>query len=367
MLLLVIACVASGLIVSGLATGLMRSIAPRVGLIDRPNARKVHTIPTPLGGGVGVWLGLVVPLLTAQLIALALQGTSQPPDWLPADLARHLQGVSFRAGELWLILGCGTVLVALGIVDDLRNLTWQPKLIIQFAVAIALVVGGVRATIFAPAPWIGWTITVLWIVVLTNAFNFLDNMDGLSGGIGLIAAVFFAVIMLTGTSQPRWFVAGFLLILAGSLAGFLLHNWSPAKIFMGDAGSCLVGMLLAAMTVAGTFYEYGQNTSRHVMFAPLCVLAVPLYDFTSVVLIRLSQGRSPFHADKWHFSHRLVEMGMTRVQAVLTIHLLTITTGLAGLLLYHVSTWTGAGIVLALVGCLLALIAILERTALTRE
>lgn len=366
MLLLVVACVTSGLIVSGLATGLMRQVAPRIGLIDNPNARKVHATPTPLGGGIGVWLGLVVPLLAAQLVAMVLQGESQPPAWLPADLARHLQGVSFRAGELWLILGCGTVLVALGILDDFRNLPWQPKLLVQFLVAIALVAGGVRATIFAPAPLIGWTVTVLWIVVLTNAFNFLDNMDGLSGGIGLIAAVFFAVIMLTGTSEPRWLVAGFLLILAGSLAGFLLHNRPPARIFMGDAGSCLLGMLLAAMTVAGTFYEYGQNSSRHVMLAPLCVLAVPLYDFTSVVLIRLSQGRSPFHADKWHLSHRLVQMGMSRVQAVLTIYLLTITTGLGGLLLYHVPTWTGAGTVIALVGCLLLLIAILERTALTR-
>ena len=121
----------------------------------------------------------------------------------------------------------------------------------------------------------GAVVTFGWIVVLTNAFNFLDNMDALSAGIGLIASVFFAVIMLAGTSQPRWFVAGVLLILAGSLAGFLVHNRPPARIFMGDAGSCLLGMLLAAFTVLGTFYEHGQTQSRHVI--PIGTAALGLF------------------------------------------------------------------------------------------
>jgi UDP-GlcNAc:undecaprenyl-phosphate GlcNAc-1-phosphate transferase len=131
---------------------------------------------------------------------------------------------------------------------------------------------------------------------------------------------------------------------------------------MGDAGSCLIGLWLACMTVVGTFYEYGQ-TRTHVILAPLCVLAVPLYDFCSVVLIRLSQGRSPFHADKCHFSHRLVELGMSPAQAVLTIHLVTLTTGLGGVLLYQVEGWTGAVLVMLLVLCMLAVIAILETAA----
>ena len=209
---------------------------------------------------------------------------------------------------------------------------------------------------------IGSMLSAFWIVLIVNAFNFLDNMDGLSAGIGVIAAAMFAAIMLGGTGHPHLFVAGFLLLLAGSLAGFLCYNWPPAKIFMGDTGSCLIGLWLACMTVVGTFYDYRQ-TGTHVILAPLCVLAVPLYDFCSVVLIRLSQRRSPFHADNCHFSHRLVELGMSRPQAVLTIHLVTLTTGLGGVLLYQVKGWPGAIVVMVLVVCMLAVIALLETAA----
>jgi len=364
MLVLIAACTLSGLLVSTVVTALMRRAAPRWGLVDHPNSRKVHVQPTPLGGGIGIACGVLLPLLAAQVgVWLAAHGLL-PGDWCPPELAEHLAGVSFRSGQLWSIVAGGMAIAALGLLDDVSPLRWQPKLAVQLVVAGALVAGGVRGTLFVNAPWIGWTVTVLWIVVLTNAFNFLDNMDGLSGGIGLIASVLFAVIMLTGTSQPHLFVAGFLFVLAGALAGFLFHNWPPARIFMGDAGSCLIGLFLASMTVVGTFYDYGE-TGTHVILAPLCVLAVPLYDFCSVVCIRLSQGRSPFHADKCHFSHRLVELGMTRAQAVMTIHLITLTTGLAGLLLYQVKGWAGATLVMFLVVCMLAVIAILETAART--
>ncbi|MBI3861385.1 MAG: undecaprenyl/decaprenyl-phosphate alpha-N-acetylglucosaminyl 1-phosphate transferase [Planctomycetia bacterium] len=359
MLLLIAGCAALGLAVSAGLTALMRRLAPRLGLIDQPAARKVHAVPTPLGGGLAIAGGVVAPLAAAQLAVWAASHGKFPASWIPPDLAEHLAGVTFRSGQLWTIVAAGAVILILGLIDDRRALRWQPKLFVQFAVAVALVTAGIRATLFVEAPWIGWIATVLWIVVLTNAFNFLDNMDGLAGGIGMIAASMFAAIMLTGTSEPHWFVAGFLLLIAGSLGGFLFHNWSPAKIFMGDAGSCLVGMWLACMTVVGTFYDY-RRAGTHVILAPLCVLAVPLYDFCSVVLIRLSQGRSPFHADKCHFSHRLVELGMTRKQAVLTIHLVTLTTGLAGLLLYQVGGWPAALLVVLLVVCMLAVIAILE-------
>lgn len=359
MLLLITACAGYGLVVSALLTALMRRVAPRLGLVDQPNARKVHVVPTPLGGGLAIAGGVLIPLATAQLAVWAASHNMLPADWVPAELAAHLAGVTFRSGQLWTIVLAGVVISILGLIDDRHALRWQPKLFVQCAVAVALVVAGVRATLFVDVPWIGWIVTALWIVVLTNAFNFLDNMDGLSGGIGLIAATMFAVIMLTGTTEPHWFVAGFLLLIAGSLGGFLFHNWPPARIFMGDTGSCLIGLWLACMTVVGTFFDYGR-TGTHVILAPLCVLAVPLYDFCSVVMIRLSQGRSPFHADKCHFSHRLVELGMSRKQAVLTIHLVTLTTGLGGLLLYQVNGWPAALLVVLLVVCLLAVIAILE-------
>jgi len=362
MLVLIAACTLSGFAVSTAVTAALRRLAPRWGLVDRPNSRKVHVVPTPLGGGLGIAAGVILPLAAAQVaVGLVARGLL-PADWIPPELAGHLAGVAYRSGQLWSIVAAGIVVAALGLIDDIRALSWQPKLALQLVVATALVAGGVRGTLFVEAPWIGWGATLLWIVVLTNAFNFLDNMDGLSGGIGLIAALIFAAIMLTGTGRPHLFVAGFLLVLAGAIGGFLVNNWPPAKIFMGDAGSCLIGLWLACTTVVGTFYEYGQ-TRTHVILAPLCVLAVPLYDFCSVVLIRLLQGRSPFHADKCHFSHRLVELGMSRAQAVLTIHLITLTTGLGGVLLYQVEGWVGATLVMLLVLCLLAIIAILETAA----
>ena len=352
-------CFFPAFIVSVLATAAMRRIAPRFGLIDRPAARKFHVNPTPLGGGIGIWLGVVVPLACAQAAAWLLLNGHLPTSWVPPELAIHLEGVLYRSGQMWAIVAGGTILAFMGLLDDYRALPWAPRLAVQGCVALGVVLAGVRATVFVPYPWVGAALTVLWILVLVNSFNFLDNMDGLSAGIGLVAASLFAVVMLTSTGEPRWLVGGVLLILAGALTGFLCHNWPPARIFMGDSGSYFMGLLIACSTVLGTFYE-AEIGSRHVILAPLCVLAVPLYDFASVMVIRLSQRRSPFHPDKSHFSHRLVDLGMKPRNAVLTIHLATLTTGLGALLLYQVPGWTGAMLVVSLVTCILAIIAILE-------
>ncbi|HID24797.1 MAG TPA: undecaprenyl/decaprenyl-phosphate alpha-N-acetylglucosaminyl 1-phosphate transferase, partial [Planctomycetaceae bacterium] len=221
---------------------------------------------------------------------------------------------------------------------------------------------GVRATVFVPYPWVGLFLSVLWILVLINAFNFLDNMDGLSSGIAFISSALFAAIMLVGTSEPHWLVGGVLLVLAGALAGFLWFNWPPARVFMGDSGSYFIGLMLACATLLGTFYEFETSGGehRHVILAPVFILAVPLYDFCSVILIRLREGRSPFHPDKSHFSHRLVQMGFAPRNAVLTIHLATLTTGLGGLLLYRVRDWFSALLIAFLIACVLAIVGILE-------
>ena len=360
MVFLIAACFGSALLVSIVATRIVRQLAPKLGLIDQPAARKVHVTPTPLGGGIGIWLGVVIPLAAAHLMVWLIAQQDQPPKWLPEEFWPHLDGMLNQAGQLWGIVAGGTVLSVMGLIDDRKNLPWQPRLVIQILVACALAASGVRATVFAPWPWLGFIIAVGWMLVLINSINFLDNMDGLTGGIGLIASLMFAVIMLTALSEPRWFVAAVLLILAGSLTGFLWWNWSPASIFMGDTGSYFVGLMLASMTIVGTFYEESPTIGRHVMLAPLCVLAVPLYDFTSVMLIRLREGRSPFSPDKSHFSHRLVELGLQPRNAVLTVHLATLTTGIGGLLLYKVPDWSSAVIVLGLIACVLFIVAILE-------
>lgn len=355
--LFVLGCLVPAFWVSFAATGIVRVLAPRWGLIDKPAARKFHVTPTPLGGGIGIWCGVVIPLLSAQLLYLWLGKRTQT--WLPMGATEILDAVAYRAPQLWMVVGCATVLAIVGLMDDFRPLGWKPRMALQLLMAAVVVLSGVRATIFVENPWVGGGLSVLWFVVLVNSFNFLDNMDGLSSGIALIVSGVFAAMMLTGGTEPRWLVAGFFLVLAGSLLGFLCHNWSPARIFMGDAGSYFIGFSIASMTVLGTFYTK-DATDRHVMMAPFCVLAIPLYDICSVVLLRLREGRSPFQPDKRHFSHRLVAMGLRPVHAVLTVHLATLTTCLGGIVLYSVPSWSTSIAPLAMVACVLLIIAVLE-------
>ncbi|WP_459554600.1 MraY family glycosyltransferase [Lacunimicrobium album] len=356
----VLSCLIPTFFLSLSLTGLMRLIAPRVGLIDKPAARKVHTTPTALGGGVGIVLGFLIPMgIALALINIkAFEPTLQ--NVLGPDLLEHVDGMRFKTPQMLLILGSGLIIAVMGLMDDLRPLGWKLRFGVQILLSSLIVYNGVNATVFVSHPVISGVLSVLWLVTLINAFNFLDNMDALTGGIGFIACCIFSVIMLNMTGEPRWFVAGTLLCLAGAIAGFLVHNWPPAKIFMGDAGSTFIGLMLGTMSISGTFYDESMP-SRHVILAPLCVLAIPLYDFTTVILIRLKRGLSPWHPDKNHFSHRLVELGLSRKYAVMTIHLATLTTGLAGLLLYSVDTWPPAWTILAIVFCVMAIITVLER------
>jgi UDP-GlcNAc:undecaprenyl-phosphate GlcNAc-1-phosphate transferase len=342
----------SAFIASLLLTPLIRRLAPVMGLVDQPGLRKVHVTPTPMGGGIAVFLGLLIPVVlfvvTGGFVATESFAALSAEVSAKAELRWQMTGIAAGACILFLV----------GLADDRWNLSWKLRLGLQVLVAYGVTRTGVQATVFVQQPWIGIAITVLWILILTNAMNFLDNMDGLSAGIGVIASLMSAGILLLMVREAHWCVAFVLLILSGSLSGFLVWNRPPASIFMGDSGSNLIGFLLATLTVTGSFYQ--QSGSRHVILAPLCILAIPLYDFVTVILIRLKAGRSPFHGDKSHFSHRLVELGLRPARAVLTIHLATLMTGLGGLLLYKVVDWTGAWLIIALICCVLSLVSILE-------
>jgi UDP-GlcNAc:undecaprenyl-phosphate GlcNAc-1-phosphate transferase len=341
------------------------------GLLDQPGHRKVHSSPVPLGGGLAIWLGVVGTFGLGQLALFVARGwksaTSAPsfgplqPLW---DLAApHLDGLAQQSWRLWLLLAAGTVLMALGLLDDRKQLDWKIRIGVELAVAALIVWQGWQLTLFINLPILTAALSVFWIVGLINSFNMLDNMDGLSGGVAAIAATMLAAVLLVApdpqTNQPQLFVAGFLLVLVGALVGFLAHNRPPARIFMGDAGAYFIGFSIATATIMATF---AARDKPHAILAPLCVLAVPIYDTVSVVLIRLKNGKSPFEGDKNHFSHRLVDLGMTKPQAVLTIYLTTATCGLGAFLLHQVNG-AGAAIILLLVTCVLALIAILEMTA----
>ncbi|MHB8899183.1 MAG: MraY family glycosyltransferase [Thermoguttaceae bacterium] len=344
----------------------IRRFGPGLGMVDAPGHRKVHSRPMPTCGGLAVWLGIVVPLAAGQAFLIAVAGGELP--WLlqaiPPALARHLPGMHEQSGRLWTLLAGGTVLMALGLIDDLRGLNWKLRITVQTAVALALVLSGWQLQAFIRAPWFTIPLSVFWIVGLINSFNMLDNMDGLSAGVAAIAAGMLAAVMLIApdpiTNQPQLFVAGFLLVVVGALVGFLWHNRPPARIFMGDTGSYLIGYLIAMGTLTATFAGY-RDVPPHAILAPLCVLAVPIYDTTTVIAIRLRQRRSPFEGDKSHFSHRLVEFGMSKPQAVGTIYLTTATCGLGALLLHQVNL-VGAAVILILISCVLLLIGILETT-----
>jgi UDP-GlcNAc:undecaprenyl-phosphate GlcNAc-1-phosphate transferase len=331
---------------------IVRIVAPQLGFVDQPGGRKAHQAPTPLGGGVAIWLTTILVIaIGAVLVYLDAGG-------LPRGLVEHEGGLRQRGPGLALILGLGTLVMLMGLADDRIGLSWKLRLGVQFALAAILVASGVRITLFVSGPghYLIAALTVFWIVALTNAFNFLDNMDGLAASVGLIAALLFAGAQVAVRSL---FVPAVLLVLAGSLAGFLYHNVRPARLFMGDAGSNFLGFTLGALTVAGTFTRPGYSPFS--VMTPLLVMAVPIYDMASVIVIRRREGRSPFKADRRHFSHRLVDRGLTPGRAVATIDLVTLACGLGALLLHDASVGPiAAGIVVAQTVCLLGVVAALE-------
>ncbi|MCG8653278.1 MAG: undecaprenyl/decaprenyl-phosphate alpha-N-acetylglucosaminyl 1-phosphate transferase [Pirellulales bacterium] len=343
----------------------IRKYAARLGLLDRPGGHSTHTNVTPLGGGIGIWLGIMVTFGLGTLAVMMARQSDSLHAYLPGAVLPHLEGVWSRVGQLWALLGAGTVLVVLGIADDRRGVNVWIRLVIEFLVAGFVVYFlDFRLTVFIGVTWLTDVLSMIWIVAVINSFNMLDNMDGLSGGVAAIIAGSMATVMLTTpdptTSQPQLFVAALLLVVCGSLLGFLWHNRPPAKIFMGDGGSYLIGFLIAVSMLMATFSSSDQMRV-HAVFAPLCAMAVPLYDMSTVLWIRIRQGRSPFEGDRSHFSHRLVDLGLSREGAVLTIYLVTATCGLAAILLTQVSMLS-AVMVLGIVLCMLLLIVILEST-----
>lgn len=357
----------------------VRRFGPKIGLIDKPGERKIHRTPIPTGGGLGVWFGVVAPLAAVSVLALGVgnlteSGAVSPETstvWgvslsrFPAFFATHIGGFAERLGELWTLLGLGTILVVLGTIDDRFGLGWKLRLGVEFLVATAAVWSGWRATFFLDMPILTGIVSVFWIVALINSFNLLDNMDALSGGVAAICALFLAAVALIfaanpESGEPQLFLGGFLLMLAGSIFGFLTLNRPPAKMFMGDGGAYFIGFLLATTTLAATFV--GEETPKSAIFVPICVLAVPLYDTISVVIIRLRNGKSPFVGDNNHYSHRLVALGLSKPQAVATIYLTTAICATGAFFLYQVDFRT-AILVFAQIVLTLALVAILEFAA----
>jgi UDP-GlcNAc:undecaprenyl-phosphate GlcNAc-1-phosphate transferase len=363
---LVLTLIPIALLTSLAATWLARFVGRKLNAMDGAGvAGQVKAPPrrVPNIGGVGIFLGFAIPLVGALLYFAGFAAMKDSTLLaVPERMREHLSGFQNKSGDAWLILAAALILHVLGLIDDRKPLGPFLKLFILAGVSLAaLILTQTRMfTMLDPlvgGTWASYALTLLWVLVVTNALNFLDNMDGLSAGVATIAAAcFLAIALLAG----QWFIAAMLALLVGSMLGFLWFNKPPASIFMGDGGSLVIGFLLAFLSVRIT-YSHTQHDAItwHAVFTPLVVLAVPLYDFTSVVLLRLKQDKSPFVGDLQHVSHRLVNRGLSKPLAVVTICGLAGVVGLAGVLL-PTATATEATLIACQVALLLVVLAIME-------
>ena len=308
-------------------TPLAMRLARRLGVLDRPGGRKLHDRAVPLLGGVAVAGGVLAGFAAA--------------------------GVSGRFAAV--LAGAGAVFLV-GLLDDVRRAPVWARLLVESGAAAAFVMCGERATLLIGYAWLTVPITIVWVVAVTNAFNLLDNMDGLSAGVAAIAAGMFVIICLD-TSQPEHAAA--LAAVAGAALGFLPYNFGPARIFMGDAGALALGFLLGTLSVSMTFYTYEGPTPLP-LAAPVLVLAIPIFDTASVLWIRLREGRPLTRGDRKHFSHRLAALGMSERAAVVTIYLAAAAIGLGATLLRKLS-WAEGMVLLAQAAGIFAIVVLMER------
>lgn len=264
-------------------------LALKFGFIDQPAARKVHVTPVPRFGGIAMYGAVVVALLVFR------------------ERYRFDQLVSILLGATWVSF--------LGIWDDRWGMRPMLKLVGQIVGAVILIVTGVQVQ-FLSSEILNWMVTAFWVVGLTNAINLLDNMDGLSGGITAIASAFF---LLMAVQNGQYLVGGLSAALLGASVGFLVYNFNPASIFMGDTGSLFLGFMLAAL---GIKLRFPSNTDTITWMVPVIVLAVPIFDTTLVTFSRIRRGLHPMTPGKDHTSHRLVRMGFTQREAVMLLYLM---------------------------------------------
>jgi len=336
-------------LVGWIVTPLVRRFALSIGFMDQPGERKIHTHPIAYGGGLAVLAAFVSAAMLSHFLLSAkseyIEGVKLPAVRL--DVAPH---------TLIVIGVCALGALLMGLIDDRYKLSPKTKLVGQFVLAIATVAGGVRITALIGDNLFMQAVTVLWIVLITNSFNLLDNMDGLCSGTVSISAL---MLMFVGLQSGQFSLVLLAAALSGAALGFLFYNRSPATIFLGDAGSLFCGYLMACLTALVTYYRY-TFASHLSVGIPLLILAIPLYDTFSVIAIRLKEKRPIMRGDTSHFSHRLTDLGMTRRQAVSTIHLACLAIGLPATILGKVEPEYGF-LIVGQALLVLTIVAMLER------
>ncbi|UCC63165.1 MAG: undecaprenyl/decaprenyl-phosphate alpha-N-acetylglucosaminyl 1-phosphate transferase [Anaerolineae bacterium] len=312
-----------------------RWIAPRLGFMDLPGARRVHRHPIPRLGGAAIYLAAIVALL--------------------------IFGEQFSIPQAVGVLLGATLVSFFGLWDDRRSLSPALKLLGQFVAAGILLMTNVRVGIF-PYQWLNAAITLVWVIGITNAMNLLDNMDGLSGGVGAVASTFFLLL----AAMNGQFVGGALsAAVLGACVGFLVYNLNPASIIMGDSGALFLGFMLASV---GIKLRFPENVYIVTWMVPILILGVPIFDTTLVVVSRLLRRVNPLTTPgKDHLSHRLVNMGFTQREAVMILYLVGGALGLLAVFVTQATILEGyaVGVMVVLSG-IVALVALERRYRATK-
>ncbi len=309
-----------------------RQAALKYGIVDAPDGRLKHQRePVPYFGGLAIYL--------AFLMSLAFT-------------------FEFRQDVLGIVLG-GTIVVMLGLIDDFGVLTPWTKLAGQLLAVFVLIKSGIRIEIATLPDWVDLTLTVLWMVGLINAFNLLDIMDGLSAGVGAVSASCLLVVALLQGDQT---IAVMLVALIGSLLGFLKYNWHPARIYMGDTGAMLIGLLLGAMAMIGK-YPSDHPLS---LLTPVFIVGIPIFDTLFVMYIRYRRGLPIFWGSPDHIAIRLRHWGLSVPQIVITSYVATAIVGAIGLGMLSVSQEVGWILCAGTVGALLLVTMLLKKVDVRR-
>lgn len=298
----------------------VKDLAIKLGALDAPDDRKVHTRPIPRMGGLAIYAGFVLAVLASMHVSREIMG---------------------------LLVG-GTVILIVGIIDDLKPLPARVKLLGQIVAAAVLVMFDIRiewlTNPFGEMIYVDYLaipLTIIWVVSLTNTVNLIDGLDGLAAGVSTIASI---TILLVALQQNFVAVAILTAALAGSAFGFLQHNFNPAKIFMGDTGSMFLGYMLAAISILGAV----KSAATIALIVPIVALGLPILDTAFAIIRRYMSGRPIFKPDKGHLHHRLLEMGLTQKQAVLLMYVISGCLGLSAIALTEVNKSFGILIVLVL-------------------
>ena len=301
-----------------IVTPLVIKFAFKTGAVDIPDARKVHKFPIPRIGGLGIYLAFLVAIIFS-VFATGIGG----------ETLREIIGLTLS----------GSLIVALGLIDDYKNLPAKIKLLGQIVAACVLVFGFDVRIDFITDPlgdyiyldWLAIPATIFWIVGLTNTVNLIDGLDGLAAGVSAIASV---TILLVALKQNFLLVTILTAALAGAAAGFLFYNSHPAKIFMGDSGSMFFGFMLAGISVIGAV----KSTATITLIVPILALGLPILDTTFAIVRRYRGGKPIFQPDKGHLHHRLLSLGFTHKQAVLLMYVISAILGMSAVALTEVNS-----------------------------